>query len=122
MYKKVFYIMVEDDLFPFCSIDIQEDDTKSEDSLQQTLLTGLSSDPVVVELQGIIPALGAQWDGSSFDNFIDGTIDADMKNYSLVVNERHFQYFGVNLSSDNGEMIAAALSSNPKIIGRISTR
>lgn len=122
MYKKVFYVMVEEDLFPFHSIDIQEDETKSEDSMQQTLLTALSSNPVVVELQGITPAFGTQWDGDSFESFIEGATDINMKNYSLVINGKHFQYFGVNLSSENGEMIAAALSSNPKIVGRIFAR
>jgi hypothetical protein len=122
MYKKTFYMMVDDDLFPFHSINIQEDETKSEDSLQQTLLTALSSDPVVVELQGITPALGTQWDGVSFENSIDEPVVPNMKKYSLVVNGKHFQHFGVNLSSENGEMIAAALSSNPKIVGKISIR
>lgn len=120
--------MVEEDLFPFCSINIQEDETKSEDALQQTLLTALSSDPVVVELQGITPALGAQWDGVAFSNFVDQPVSSiagdptNMKRYSIVVNGKHFQYFGVNLASENGEMIAAALSSNPKIVGKVFVR
>ena len=128
MYKKTFYIMIDEDLFPFYSINIQEDDTMAENSLHQTLLSALSNDPVVVELSGITPALGTRWDGSSFENFTNEPISTEteyttgMKHYSLVVDGRHSQYLGVSLSSQNGEMITSALSSNPKIVGRISVR
>jgi hypothetical protein len=122
MYKKTFYIMIDEDLFPFYSINIQDNETLAENPLQQMLLTALSSNPVVVELQGITPALGTQWDGVSFENSIDEPVVPNMKNYSLVVNGKHFQYIGINLFSENGEMIAAALSSNPKIVGRVSVQ
>lgn len=128
MYKKTFYIMIDEDLFPFHSINIQDNETLAENPLQQTLLTALSSDPTVVELQNITPVLNTSWDGTSFKNFQDGPIITEtedtqsMKNYSLIVDGKHLQYIGINLFSENGEMIAAALSSNPKIVGRISVQ
>jgi hypothetical protein len=130
MYQKVFYIVVDEDSFPFITIDLDDIGTSAKDPSQEHLLKVLSKSPTVVELKGIKPVFGTTWDGIKFEEFIEDVPNSTnpnfkiedlekIKKFSLVVNGKHSSIFGVNTATSNGEMIAAALSSNPTITGSL---
>ena len=130
MYQKIFYVIVDEDSFPFITIELDDLGTSALDPSQEHLLKVLSKSPTVVELKGIKPVFGTTWDGTKFEEFIDSVTTPTnpnfkiedlqkIKNFSLVVNGKHSSIFGVNTATSNGEMIAAALASNPTIIGSL---
>lgn len=130
MYKKVFSVIIDEDSFPFAFIELDETGTNAKDPVQSELLDVLSKSPTVVELNGISPKFGTAWDGTEFEEFVNNPITITnssfenedltrMKHFSLVVDGKHSSIFGINTITSEGEMIAAALSSNPLIVGSI---
>lgn len=130
MYKKIFYVIVGEDSFPFLTIDLDDIGTSAKNSSQEHLLTVFSKNPTVIELNGITPKFGTEWDGTNFTEFINQPVldenfdfNSDtverIKYYSLVVNGKHSSIFGINTITSEGQMIAAALSSNPQIVGNL---
>ena len=130
MYQKVFYVVVDEDSFPFITIDLDDLGTSAKDPVQEHLFRVLSKSPTVVELKGIKPVFGTTWDGTKFEEFLDDVSTSTssnfkvedlekIKRFSLIVNGKHSLIFGINTATPNGEMISAALSSNPKIIGQL---
>lgn len=127
MFKKVFYMSIDSDSFPFYEINVSQDISIAENPLHQINLITLSSNPIVVDLDtlGKIPKIGSVWNGSTFDgveDFLDLNKNENTKHYSFVVDGKHFQYMIYDTSTDIGKMVTAGLSSNPSITSRLVNR
>lgn len=127
MFKKVFYMSIDSDSFPFYEINVSQDILIAENPLHQINLIALSSNPVVIDLDtlGKIPKIGSIWNGNTFEgieDFLDLNKNENTKHYSFVVDGKHFQYMIYDTSTDIGKMVTAGLSSNPSITSRLVNR
>ena len=104
MYKD-FYAIVGDDKIKFMSIGIADIDTSLNEH-QQLALSALSSMPSFFLID-------------KKDYLGPGDIQ-NLESFKVMINEEFAMYFSISTETENGRMIAAALSSNPIIVSEIN--
>lgn len=127
MFKKVFYLLIDDDSFPFYEISVKEDTLVAENPAHQQSLIAFSSDPVVVDLNNIgkMPKVGLSWSGLASnipDDLPSIEQEEGVKYYCFIVNGIVSQNIKYTVSTDKDIMITAALSSSPSIDARLETK
>jgi len=107
MYKD-FYATVGDDKVRFFSTEVVDENTSINEHTQ-AILSALSSNPSFVLLASI----------SDKQGYEESSNDENLKYFKIMLNEEFATYFSVSIKTEEGEKIAAILSSNPVITSEL---
>ncbi len=120
---KYFSLIVEEDVIPFQRIEINDETGIPIEENEIGIYNMLISDPKVVNVSHLdyVPLIGSEWNGTDFIDPLNQEVrpvirkDPDPNRFSFMVDNKHSIYYVLS-SNEKNDMMAAALSSDPKII------
>jgi len=122
MSYKYFNLVVEDDVIPFQRIELNDETGTPLEENEVGIYNMLMSDPKVVNVNHLeyVPLIGSEWNGADFIDPLNQEVrpvrrkDPDPNRFSFMVDNKHSIYYVLGPGEKN-DMVAAALSSDPKI-------
>lgn len=122
MSYRYFNLIIDGDSVPFQRIEL-DDATQIPIAEEEIgIYNMLISDPTVINVNHLeyVPLIGSEWDGEDFIDPLNQEVrpvrrqDPDPNRFSFTVDNKHSIYYVLSKHEGN-KMMAAALSSNPKI-------
>lgn len=122
MSYKYFNLIIEDDVIPFQRIEINDETGLPVEAYEVGIYNMLISNPKVVNVNHLdyVPLIGSEWNGTDFIDPLNQEVrpvrrqDPDPSRFSFMVDNKHLIYYVLS-SNEKNDMIAAALSSDPRI-------